>query len=62
ELDALLQKLCASSCDPLRCGERLQRRHPKDWNRIGSQNWPDLLPKADWNIDVTCTLTTFSGH
>lgn len=62
ELDTLLQKLCTSRCDPLRFGERLQRRHPKDWNRIGSQNWPDLLPKADWSIDVTCTLTTFSGH
>jgi len=62
EWNALLQKLCGSGCDPLRFGERLQRRHPNDWNRLDSRQWPTLLQKADWDIRVTCTLTTFSGH
>lgn len=62
EMNSLLQRLCTAGCDPLRFGERLQRRHSKDWNSLGGQNWPNILQKAEWNIEVSCALTTFSGH
>jgi spore germination protein KC len=62
QLNRLLQKLCAAGCDPLRCGERLQRRRPNVWNSIDRNSWPTLLQNTTWDISVTCSLTTFSGR
>ena len=62
QTNQLLQKLCAAGCDPLRFGERLQRRHPKEWNSIDLNSWPTLLQNATWDITVNCSLTSFSGQ
>ena len=56
QTEALLQKLCAAGCDPLRFGERLYRKQPELWLETASQSWPELLKKARWQVDTACRL------
>ena len=56
QTEALLQKLCAAGCDPLRFGERLYRKQPELWLETASQSWPELLKTARWQVDTACRL------